>query len=359
MAIKVECLGKGDWDTLLVGFHDANLYQTWSYGAVQRGQGQLRQIVLREHGQVLGCCQLHLLRLGFAGLAAAQFKWGPLWRKKNAPADPNVLRTLLAAIRDEFGLKQGCYLRVWPLAGNQDQIVKQAFMDAGFQPIAGGFSYQTLVLDLHPSLPELRSNLVARWRTTLNGVEKKGLEVTEGTGDEFFSIFLRLNHECQEKKGFQSKVNFDAYRRAQFDLPDPFKLQFIMASKEGEPLGIAAYSSIGDRAVYTLGATGAKGYELNVAYLLQWRIIERLKERGARCYDLGGVDEGVNPGVYRFKKGVVGKIGIEELFINEMELCATLKGSIARWLFTTAKAARDKLRGMKSLALSKGGTIIL
>jgi lipid II:glycine glycyltransferase (peptidoglycan interpeptide bridge formation enzyme) len=63
--------------------------------------------------------------------------------------------------------------------------------------------------------------------------------------------------------------------------------------------------------VYLLGATGDDGLKAKGSYLLQWRLLERLKEVGCHWYDLGGIDPKSNPGVYHFKQGLSGDEAVE------------------------------------------------
>ena len=55
-----------------------------------------------------------------------------------------------------------------------------------------------------------------------------------------------------------------------------------------------------------LGATSDDGLNAKGAYLLQWTLIQWLKENGIKWYDLGGIDPEGNPGVYSFKRGLSG-----------------------------------------------------
>jgi len=65
-------------------------------------------------------------------------------------------------------------------------------------------------------------------------------------------------------------------------------------------------TAIGDTGIYLLGATSDAGLNAKGAYLLQWNMIQWLKENGIRWYDLGGIDPDANPGVFHFKKGFSG-----------------------------------------------------
>ena len=47
------------------------------------------------------------------------------------------------------------------------------------------------------------------------------------------------------------------------------------------------------------------------SYLLQWRMMQWLRERGCRWYDLGGVNPTRNPGVYHFKSGFGGAEAVQ------------------------------------------------
>jgi lipid II:glycine glycyltransferase (peptidoglycan interpeptide bridge formation enzyme) len=76
------------------------------------------------------------------------------------------------------------------------------------------------------------------------------------------------------------------------------------------------------------------------SYLLQWRMMQWLRERGCRGYDLGGVNPTRNPGVYHFKSGVG---GAEVLQYPSQEISGSSWSSLfvntaekARWLLHSA-----------------------
>ena len=72
-------------------------------------------------------------------------------------------------------------------------------------------------------------------------------------------------------------------------------------------IGALVCSLMGDTAIYLLGATSEKAMELKAANFLQWQAMMWLKDRGARWYDLGGIDPVANPGGYHFKSGLGGR----------------------------------------------------
>ena len=79
-----------------------------------------------------------------------------------------------------------------------------------------------------------------------------------------------------------------------------------MAEQEGIPVAGVVCSAMGDSAIYLFGATSDQGLTTRGAYLLQWAMIQWLKDRGTRWYDLCGIDPIRNPGGYSFKKGLSG-----------------------------------------------------
>ena len=64
----------------------------------------------------------------------------------------------------------------------------------------------------------------------------------------------------------------------------------MVCEYEGEPIAVSICSAIGDTGIYLLGASGDKGMNLNGSNLLQWQMIEWLKEQGCHWYDLGGIN---------------------------------------------------------------------
>ena len=84
-------------------------------------------------------------------------------------------------------------------------------------------------------------------------------------------------------------------------------MQVFVCQKDGRPLNSLVITSIGESAIYLLAATGDAGLKERGAYLLQWRAIQWLKERGCRWYDVGGVNPDRNPGVFQFKSGLGGQ----------------------------------------------------
>jgi lipid II:glycine glycyltransferase (peptidoglycan interpeptide bridge formation enzyme) len=60
-------------------------------------------------------------------------------------------------------------------------------------------------------------------------------------------------------------------------------------------------------ATYLIGWSGQQGRAANAANLLLWRAVLGEKTRGARFFDLGGIDSRKTLGVASFKSGIRGE----------------------------------------------------
>ena len=346
--VEIDGANDARWTEVIAQFDDAVLYQTQAFGAARRGTANLSHLVLKRGTEILACCQVSLHRAPWVNAGIADVTWGPLWRRKGGQPDPDVLLQLIRELKLEYGIKRRCLLRIWPAATGENKEVMTRILDGeGFGRQSSGTPYRTLLVDISPPLEALRSNLLQKWRNCLNKAERNGLNVIEGTSDELYGMFLTLADEMLDRKGFTSGVDYREYRRIQQNLPVPHKMDIMVCTVQGEPVCASIYSAMGDTGIYLLGATGRKALGLNGAYLLQWRMIERLKERGARYYDLGGIDPEHNPGVYKFKLGVAGRDGRDEEFPGEFHGCFTPQAKAVKWLLGGAKLLR-RLRHRRS-----------
>lgn len=307
--VRAERLDEEEWTTVLEGFDDATLYQSWSYGAVRWGVPHLSHLVVTRGRQVVGAAQVRILRFPWGRSGIAYVPWGPLWRRRGGENGPENLRIVLRALYREYAVRRGLLLRIVPAeaAGESEPTLLSVLAAEGFQKQDRPAPYRTILVDLRPPLEELRKNLLSRWRRELAVAERKHLRVRQGGTPELFEVFLPLYQQMLKRKKFTPGVDILEFRSLQRRLPDPLKMQVFIAESEGEPVAGVVVSCIGERGIYLLGATGDRGLKSRGSFLLHWRAMQWLKERGARSYDLGGIDPEANPGGYHFKKGLAGR----------------------------------------------------
>jgi lipid II:glycine glycyltransferase (peptidoglycan interpeptide bridge formation enzyme) len=307
--LEVDRATRVEWSQMLDLFDDANIYQTRAYGEVRWGGKNLSHVVLKQHGDVLAIAQLRIFRPTPLKFGIAYLRWGPLFERRGRPTDPEVPKKMARALEEEYVSKRGLLLRILPNAfsgSRRAEALESAFDKFDREPRTPGNAQRTLVLDVAPALELLRSGLDKKWRNQLTRSEKNNLEVVAGNGCEQYRRFCLIYDQMRKRKSFESTLDVGEFGRIQENLTERHRMQVFICEKEGVPLAGLVASSMGDSAIYLLGATGDEGLNLKGAYLLQWSLIRWLKENGVRWYDLGGIDPEGNPGVYHFKKGLSG-----------------------------------------------------
>jgi hypothetical protein len=330
MHIEIDKFDKNGWHNLLTQFNDASICQTWSYS--DPAKRSVSSIVIKAGEEILGCCLVSLLRLPFSNLGIADIKWGPLCMKKGGLFKPDLLFHMIRAIKEEYAIKRGYLLRLWPHAiDERKELLKQILESEGFRVNPFERPYRTFKIGLSPSLDDLRKNFSQNWRRNLNKAEKVNLRVVEGTSDDLYMISFKLAQEMAHRKNLPAIVkSYKEFRRVQADLPETLKMKIMICEAGSEPVCSVVCSVTGDTGIYLLGASGEKALKLNASYLLQWHMIKWMKEKGAIYYDLGGFNPQRNPGGYQFKLGIAGKSGFEEVFLGEFHGCFNLSGQIAK-----------------------------
>lgn len=347
--VEVDRTNPRDWSRMLDLFNDANIYQTAAYGAVRWGEKNLSRIVLRHGGEVVAMAQLRIIRPRPLKFGMAYLRWGPLWERDGLPVDPEVPSRMVQAIEDEYLDKRKLFLRVIPNAftgSPRAASMKAAFRRFNSEPLEISNAYRTFVLDLSPSLDELRKALDPKWRNKLSGAERNRLQIVASTGHDAYRVFVAMYNEMRNRKTFGTTVDVEEFGRIQGALSESQRMRILICENDmRKPVAGLVTSAICDSAIYLLGATADEGLKAKGAYLLQWTMIQWLKESGIRWYDLGGIDSESNPGVYSFKRGLSG-----------MEVCQMnpLAASGSRFSSTLVKAGlagQRVLHGLKASLL--------
>lgn len=305
--VAVDHSTPSEWAEMVDLFDDANIYQTWSYGKVRWNENNVSHLVLRRNGDVAGIAQLRILRPTSFKFGLAYLRWGPLCERAGGPVELEVATRLAMALEEEYVGRRALFLRVLPNAfvgSSRASIMQSAFGRFTGEHLAATQVHRTIVLDLAPDVDQLRKSLDKKWRNQLAQAERNGLAVVEGTGKDQFETFCQMYHEMLKRKQFETTVDVEEFGRIQEDLPESQRMRILICEDKGRPVAGIVVSAIGQSAIYLLGATSDDGLKAKGAYLLQWTVINWLKENGFKRYDLGGIDPEQNPGVYHFKRGM-------------------------------------------------------
>jgi lipid II:glycine glycyltransferase (peptidoglycan interpeptide bridge formation enzyme) len=335
---EIDDINEEDWSKLLHRFNDANIYQSWQYGAIRWNQKNLSHVVLKKNDKPVSIAQLRVIKLPRLSGGIAYLRWGPLWRLHAQKYDSDILSTMLQVLRDEYTLKRKLLLRILPNEIHHPQLLS-IFRGKSYKWKRN--SHRTIMLDLRPSLNDLRRNFTSRWRRQLNISERNNLQVVEGTEHELFDHFIQLYEEMLKRKKFIPGMNPYQYREMQKGLSENLKLNILICQYDKKPIAGIITSDIGDTCIYLLGATGDSGLNLRGSYLLHWKMIIKLKEKGIQWYDLNGYNPDKNPGTATFKEGFSGDV---IHFLGQFESCQNLMSRIGVKFGETFAIISNKFR---------------
>lgn len=339
---EVDAVDKNEWSRIVASFEDASIYQTWSYGSVQWGEGRLSHVVLKNDGEVAAAAQVRIARIPGLGAGIAYVKWGPMWRRPTNSL--KQLEQIVRSLRSEYVTRRGLFVRIIPNEIDGESADMATVLEReGLARNLQAPPYRSVLVDLSHSLEELRKGMSKSWRYTLKRAEEKELEIIEGVSDELFDAFVELYREMRTLKKYAEFFDINKYKTIQQDLPDRLRMSILICTYKREPIAGAVISRIGLTALNLLSAAGAKGRELGAAYRLQWRAIEMLKASGARWYDLGGINPEHNPGCYQFKASLAGRFGTEVHYVGQFEDCGRLRNVLT---IRTADYLRNTFRRM-------------
>src|SRR5438046_10428979 len=86
-----------EWDRLAAGFADMCLEQTAAFAGSRFGTARSTGVILRTgaSNEPVAMALVVVATLPVIGLGLAQVKFGPLWRRRGAPANPAHLELML------------------------------------------------------------------------------------------------------------------------------------------------------------------------------------------------------------------------------------------------------------------------
>jgi lipid II:glycine glycyltransferase (peptidoglycan interpeptide bridge formation enzyme) len=336
------------WSQLLSEFDDANVYQTWQYAEVLSGRRNMSEMILRKNGDIVAMAQVRIAKLPLVNVGVAYVGWGPLWRRRFPPPDPETFRQAIRALRNEFSCRRGLVLRLQPVLYTDDPKYFVAILeDEGFSATAVESPRRTILMDLSPSLDVLRAGMNPHWRRELRLAERHYLEIVEGSDDDLFGAFITMYREMVARKKFLEGNDINQFRLMQARLPKNMKFKLMLCKSAAGLCSGLVCSVIGNTALYLFGATSNAGLKSNGSYLLQWNLIQGLKEKGLTSYDLNGINPDRNPGTYKFKRDLAGVHGKEAHFMGRFETRASV---LSHWCVLLGERARTFGKALKQRA---------
>ncbi|NVM03977.1 MAG: peptidoglycan bridge formation glycyltransferase FemA/FemB family protein, partial [Candidatus Helarchaeota archaeon] len=229
------------------------------------------------------------------------------------------------ALRNEYVSGRRLFLRVLPkiIKGDTDKFTS-TLINEGFKWRSKVIVDRTLLVDLSPSIENLRKGLNRKWRNHLSCAEKNDLEILEGNSTELYDMFISIYREMHKRKKFVTHTGIYEHRLIQKDLPDDFKMKIMVCKSNGKLCSSCICSAMGDTGYLVLGATSNFGRTINASYAVNWKILEWLRKGNYRWLDLCGINPIKNPGVYSFKVGFTGRNGKDVQYLGQFDAVENL-----------------------------------
>lgn len=305
----IEHVDSDRWPSLARRFLDNNYQQICAYGRTlaELNHADSEQIAITSGDALLGLANVRIRMLPFIGGGVAYITGGPLSRTGRSD-DLSRLAECLSLLREEYVDRRGLTLRILGPLGSPEWNAGagKVFSDTGMDSTDQSRSYRTFLLDIRPSLDDLRAACSKYWRRNLRRAEKRDFQVRTGTGDELFATVCTLYDRLCQRKQFHSNLDAEFYASLQTRLNGHEKLTASVIEVDDEPVSGLIVSLLGDTCIPLILATDEAGLRSYAAYRLQWHSIAMAREHGMSYYDLGGIDPEANSGVYNFKKGLRG-----------------------------------------------------
>ncbi|MBI4034356.1 peptidoglycan bridge formation glycyltransferase FemA/FemB family protein [Candidatus Saccharibacteria bacterium] len=187
-----------------------------------------------------------------------------------------------------------------------DEKLHQSLLKQGWLRTPSMQYQETVLIDLTRSREELLKSFKKRARWELNAGLRRGVKVEKAAlTDEHMAIAYELLRSTYERAHFQtrSRAFTENYWRA-FAASGQGSLYF--AKLDNQLLAAAFIIHIGDRAYYKDGASVRLKPDVFASRVMQWQIMQDLKEQGIKTYDLCGVSTNNTSdlkGVTLFKTG--------------------------------------------------------
>src|SRR3984885_3361027 len=232
--VEVDRATPAEWSSMLHLFDDANLYQTWSYGAIRWGRKNLSHLVLKRNREVFGMAQLRIIRPTKFKYGMAYLRWGPLCHRRGSELDAEATLRMADALQEEYVRRRALLLQILPNAFDgspRAALFQSAFSSFTQEPPTSGNLYRTFVLDLAPPIEELRKKLDAKWRNKLNQSEKKGLKIVTGNGTNEYRTFCRMYDQMRKRKTFETTVDVEEFGRLQEYLPETQRMRILICEQ--------------------------------------------------------------------------------------------------------------------------------
>lgn len=290
-------------------FSDFTIYQSLEYQDARtvKKQFELSSFILRDKSEnVVLMCLVRIIKVWPLGLRIGYVQWGPLINRRGIDTICNT--NGWALLRDSYIPKIVDVLRIVPniIADKNWKKIDRLLGDSKFYRVPYLEPYHSIYVPVSNGENAIRSAFHRSWRRSLKKAENNKIEIRHGSDIKLFHTLSEIYENTKERKGFKG-IDTDIFYRIQCRLREIDKMHLIVAYWRDEPIAGHASSFLGDIGEGIIAGNTLQGREMFASYLVWFHTLVTAHQKGAKMYNLGGIDPKGNRTVYQFKMRMGGK----------------------------------------------------
>lgn len=191
-----------------------------------------------------------------------------------------------AEILDKVAKENNCiFIKVEPKVekGEMDTDLRKL----GFVPGRPLFTKHNFVLDVSPSIEEIKAGFKQKTRYNIGIAQKKGVTVEIDNSEEAFNRYLELTEETTKRQGFYAHSR--GYHQKMWEvLHNAGIAELLVAKYNGEMITTWVLFKFNDTLYYPYGASTRQHREVMANNLVMFSAIKLAKEWGLKYLDMWG-----------------------------------------------------------------------
>jgi hypothetical protein len=298
---ETNTLSDPDWDALLRSLGHHSPFSTSGWARTKTGgKWSILRASQHEGDKVVAAMQVQYYRLpggtilgwvpgGIAGRESAQLDGISTWLRKATNGRMVYLRCafhLPHNERDESALLNASWSQCTRFIG----------------------AHETFLLTPTNGVLADTRRLTSNWRRNLQRGLDRNCDATNWTHPDPVEI-AALSQEMIKFKRSQGPKSVDDACSLSLLLSEmsDHLVTVQVRDKSGQLLAVRAAFVVGDSAWDAIAAAGKDARQKYSSYACAWKLLTELDSRNVSLFDLAGIDEVTNEGVFNFKKGLGGQ----------------------------------------------------
>lgn len=284
----------GEWDSILASLNCGSFHQCFAWGEYRRigGWRPIRMIAIDQAGtpraltQVLTRCQYGIVVAWLPGGPTGNLEY---WNQEFRRSLLDLLCTSFLYCRLNFTRE---------VLDGENELMGKLGWRRPYNNITSGFSME---YELTNNEQERLGRLSSNWRHNLKRSQKYDIRIETWENCDPKEIH-NVYQEMGKLKGLDEQFSATELEALVSQLGKRLIL-YRCLTEEGRLVALRGAGLFGKQSWDLLAATTSSARKVYASYALFWAVAKACRQKGARSYDLGGVDPERNKGVYNFKQG--------------------------------------------------------